>query len=110
MGHGFDLDDLASVELDYSAGDYLPPLVPEMSGTHLIANNSNTSGLPIRGCGLLERILGINLVLETHEGTALVGEAVLARKSKIPIVEHFGLIVVARTHGFQLTNGHRVSS
>ena len=40
--HGFDLCDLASIELDYCARDYASPVVPEVSHTDLDSEDTGS--------------------------------------------------------------------
>ena len=59
-----DLCDLASIDLKDSAGHDLTPLVPEVSHTHFISKESNSSGITISGSSLLKLELMIDFVLK----------------------------------------------
>ena len=59
-----DLSDLASINLKDGAWYDLTPLVPEVSHSHLVPEETHSSGIAIRGSSLLNLELLIDFVLK----------------------------------------------
>lgn len=62
-----DLCDLASINLEDSAWNYLTPLVPEVCHAHFISKEANSSGVAISSSSLLKLELLINFVFKACE-------------------------------------------
>ena len=59
-----DLSDLASINLKDGAWHDLTPLVPEVSHSNLVPEETYSSGIAIRGSSLLNLVLLIDFVLK----------------------------------------------
>jgi len=99
-----DLCDLASVDLDNSAWYELTPLVPEMSHSYLVSDQTSPLALTILRGSLLKLVLLVDLILKRHKCFSLVCQAMSVGCGERTVVKDLCLLEVLVTNLMELCN------
>jgi hypothetical protein len=99
-----DLSDLASINLKDGAWYDLTPLVPEISHSYLVSDQTSPLDLTILRGSLLKMVLLVDLILKRHKCFSLVCQAMSVGCGERTVVKDLCLLEVLVTNLMELCN------